>query len=150
MSTGVTPPELSCKGVYREAENGHSSPPTATLKRWLMLPERPASRRWPATGGWSLVAAGINPRGREVERRAEYDQLRTTGISRQAAEKQVGADSRSAIDWDQGVRKSGRVRIHPNGRVAGNKYHVPKLHGHRARLARIEQQLEDRYLSVAE
>jgi IS30 family transposase len=148
MSTEFTSPELSRKRIYREGEK------VAFLAAYGRLQNvadaaREAGVTTMAGYRW-LVAAGINPKRRKVERRAEYDRLRTTGISRQAAAKQVGVHIRSAIDWDQGVRKSGAVRIHPSGRVAGYKYDVPKLHERRARLTRIEQQLHARYLSLVE
>jgi hypothetical protein len=108
-STLFTPLELCCKRTYREGE------------KVLFL------------------AADINPRSRVIERRAEYDRLRTTLISPQATAKQVGVHIRPAINWNQGVRKFGRERIHVNGRVARYKYDVPKLHERRAHLARIDR-----------
>ena len=148
MTTSVTPPERPRKRVYREAET------LAFLAAYDRLDNvadaaheagvtTMAGYRW-------LVAANINPRRREVERRAEFDRLRTMGVTRTAAASRVGVHIRTAIDWDHGIRKAGGYRIRPDGRVMGYNYAVPPLHQRRAHLAKVEQQLDPRYLSLAE
>lgn len=148
MSTEFSPPELSSEKVSGEGGK------VAFLAAYDRLEKvTDAAREVGVTtmvGHRWLVVADINPRRREVERHAEYDRLGSTGISRQAAAKQVGVHIRLAIDWNQGDRKSGRVRIHPNGRVGGYKCDVPKLHERRARLAGIGHQLRARCLSLLE
>ena len=65
--------------------------------------------------GWAR-AAGIRGRGKSGTaghpRRAEYVQLRASGVSRRAAAVQVGVHLRTAEDWDRGWLKQGHVRVH--------------------------------------
>ena len=97
-----------------------------------------------------MVEVGVNPRRRLIERRAEFDTLRASGISRKGAAKQVGVHIRTAIDWDLGMRRSKGARIDSTGRIMGYNKDVTTLNLRQARLAAIEQQLDPRFLSLPE
>lgn len=97
-----------------------------------------------------LVEAGINPRRRGLERRAEFDRLRSTGTSRKDAARQVGVHIRTAIDWDLGMRRSNGLRLNADDRAMGYNREVITYDNRRTRLAAIEQQLDPRYLSLSE
>lgn len=97
-----------------------------------------------------MVEAGINPRRRELERRAVFDRLRAARTSPKDAARQVGVHVRTAIDWDLGMRRSNGLRIDSGGRILGYNKDVTTLNNRRARLAAIEQQLDPRFLSLSE
>ena len=69
--------------------------------------------------GWARKA-GVRGRGKPGTGghpgRAEYDRLRAAGVRRRDAAAQVGVHERTAQDWDQGIRKIGNSRLHPDGR----------------------------------
>jgi IS30 family transposase len=97
-----------------------------------------------------MVEAGINPRRRGIERRAKFDQLRTSGTSRKDTAREVGVHLRTAIDWDLGMRRSNGLRIDSDDRAMGYNKDVTTHDNRRARLAAIEQQLDARFLSLSE
>ncbi len=66
--------------------------------------------------GWARQA-GVRGRGGGVHpRRGEYHQLRAAGWLRVQAASRVGINVRTAKDWDYGVKRSGNVRVYPDGR----------------------------------
>ncbi|MFD8692550.1 transposase [Streptomyces sp. NPDC059651] len=94
-----------------------------------------------------------------MPRREEFRRLRAQGLTRAEAAKQVGADKRSAQDWDKDVTIVRRGRLHPDGRLVS--YPDPKLSSvNTARtvktingtvdLDRIEKVIHSRYLSLVE
>ncbi len=66
-------------------------------------------------------ARSVNPR-REV-----FLRLRAAGLTRAEARASVGADNRSATDWDKGITIINRGRIYPDGRVV--RYPASTLSG---------------------
>lgn len=60
--------------------------------------------------------AGLNTSPPRGQKREEFLRLRAAGKSRKEAASIVGAHERTAEDWDHGVRRSGNVRIYPDGR----------------------------------
>ena len=146
MST--TPIDPPLKSPYREAEKASFFAAYDRLEsvgdaaRELGLHPQ-ACYRW-------MVEAGINPRRRGLERRAEFDRLRATGTSRKDAARHVGVHIRTAIDWDLGMRRSNGFRIDSGDRAMGYNKEVITYDNRRARLTAIEQQLDARYLSLSE
>jgi len=97
-----------------------------------------------------MVEAGINPRRRGFERRAEFDRLRAAGTSRTDAARHVGVHIRTAIEWDNGMRRSNGLRLDHDGRIVGYNKNVTTLKSRRAGLAAVDQQLDPCYLLLAE
>ena len=56
-------------------------------------------------------------------RREEFLRLRAAGLTRAEARARVGADNRSATDWDKGITIINRGRVYPDGRVV--RYPLP-------------------------
>ena len=91
-------------------------------------------------------------------RREEFLRLRAAGLSRAEARQRVGADARSATDWDKGITIINRGRVYPDGRVV--RYPEPIMNGvpeRRTRaiggsvdLNKIEKIIDSRYLSLLE
>ena len=92
-------------------------------------------------------------------RREEFLRLRAAGFTRAQARTRVGADARSATDWDKGITIINRGRIYPDGRVV--RYPESIMPGvkpaRRARpiggsveLDRVEKIIDRRYLSLIE
>ena len=52
-----------------------------------------------------------------VPRRDEFLRLRAEGLTQAEARARVGADARSATDWDRGITIINRGRIYPDGRI---------------------------------
>ena len=99
-------------------------------------------------GRWARAAGLRSNRHRAGHpRRAEYDQLRRSGASRQAAAAAVGVHVRTAQDWDKGIRKTRSSRLHPDGRRIDytlgviTQQPVPPS---------LEAELHPRFLSLAE
>ena len=89
--------------------------------------------------------------------REEFLCLRGEGKTRSEAAVAVRADARSAIDWDKGIKIIHRGRVYPDGRVV--RYLDPKLSdmtetvtavGGKVSVARVEQVIDSRYLSIIE
>src|SRR6201999_1355769 len=57
------------------------------------------------------------------QRREAFLRLRSQGLTRAEARIRVGADNRSATDWDKGITIINRGRIYPDGRVV--RYPLP-------------------------
>ena len=73
---------------------------------------RPTAYAWARKAGISTSEARkVNPR------REEFLRLRAAGLTRVEARARVGADARSATDWDKGITIINRGRVYPDGRV---------------------------------
>jgi transposase-like protein len=73
---------------------------------------RPTAYAWARKAGISTSEARkVNPR------REEFLRLRAAGLTRVEARARVGADARSATDWDKGITIINRGRVYPAGRV---------------------------------
>ncbi|MBB5866693.1 hypothetical protein F4553_000072 [Allocatelliglobosispora scoriae] len=92
-------------------------------------------------------------------RRERFLQLRAEGLTRAQAAERVGADKRSAADWDKGITIIHRGRVYPDGRVV--RYPDPILTdakpqrkaaaiGGKVDLNRVEKVIHPRYLSLLE
>jgi transposase, IS30 family len=100
--------------------------------------------------------------GKDVsDQRVEFLRLRSEGVSRRDAAEQVGVDTRSAQDWDKGIRQFYGGRVYPDGRVV--KYRSAEIlanvknprtaYGHndnRGTLERLERSISPRFLSLTE
>ncbi len=109
---------------------------------------------------WAYKAGIRTSQARKVNpRREEFLRLRAEGLSRAEARARVGADARSALDWDKGITIINRGRIYPDGRVV--RYPEKTLKGvtpqRRMRaiggsvdLNKVEKIIDPRYLSLVE
>ena len=99
--------------------------------------------------------------GRSVDaQRDEFLKLRAGGLSRADAAERVGADKRSAQDWDRGIRQFYGGRVYPDGRVVSYPYaeriakvkrpRTTYLVSDRAELAGLERPISERFLSLEE
>lgn len=112
---------------------------------------RPTAYAWARKAGiYTSEARKVNPR------REEFLRLRAEGLTRREAAAKVGADPRSATDWDKGIQIIHYGRIYPDGRVV--RYPDPRLSGVKPRtiraiggrvdLEKVEQVIHGRYLSL--
>jgi IS30 family transposase len=109
---------------------------------------------------WAHKAGIFTSEARKVNpRREEFLRLRAAGATRSEARKQVGADARSATDWDKGITIINRGRIYPDGRVV--HYPESKMAGMKPKrrsraiggsvdLDLVEKVIHPRYLSLVE
>ena len=107
---------------------------------------------------WAHQAGIFTSEARKVNpRREKFLQLRAEGLTRSEAAAVVRADPRSAADWDKGITIIHRGRVYPDGRVV--RYPEPKLPdvpsqqtaiGGKVSLARVEQVIHPRYVSLLE
>lgn len=109
---------------------------------------------------WAYQAGIRTSEARKVNpRKEEFLRLRAQGLTRAQARARVGADARSATDWDKGITIINRGRIYPDGRVV--RYPDPILTGVNAQrkmraiggsvdLDKIEMVIDARYLSLVE
>lgn len=112
---------------------------------------------------WAHKAGIRTSEARKVNpRREEFLRLRSQGLTRAEARARVGADVRSATDWDKGITIINRGRIYPDGRVV----HYPpptgstlsgvtpprtgRAIGGRVDLDRVEKVINARYVSLLE
>ena len=114
----------------------------------------------PTAYAWARKAGLFTTEARKVSpRRDEFLRLRVGGLTRGEAAAGVGADSRSAADWDKGITIIHRGRVYPDGRVV--RYPEPTMTGMKlARTARaiggqvdldhVEKIVHPRYLSLLE
>ena len=112
---------------------------------------RPTAYAWARKAGISTgEARRVNPR------RDEFLRLRAAGLTRAQARTAVGADARSATDWDKGITIIKRGRIYPDGRVVrypeSNNGTVPERRsraiGGAVDLNIVGKIIHPRYLSV--
>lgn len=124
----------------------------STVARELGI-ARPTAYAWACKAGISTSEARkVNPR------REEFLRLRAAGFTRAQARKQVGADVRSATDWDKGITIINRGRVYPDGRVVRyperNNGGVPERRsraiGGSVDLDVVEKIIHPRYLSLVE
>lgn len=124
----------------------------STVARELGI-HRPTAYAWARKAGISTSAARrVNPR------REEFLRLRAAGLTRAQARSRVGADARSATDWDKGITIIGRGRIYPDGRTVRypkqNNGNVPKRRsraiGGSVDLNAVEKVIHSRYVSLLE
>ena len=112
---------------------------------------------------WAYKAGIRTSEARRVNpRRDEFLRLRAAGLTRAEARERVGADKRSATDWDKGITIINRGRVYPDGRVV--RYPLPepstlagvtsprtaRAIGGRVDLDRVEKLIDPRYLSLLE
>jgi IS30 family transposase len=109
---------------------------------------------------WAHQAGIFTSEARRVNpRREEFLRLRAEGMTRAEARVRVGADKRSATDWDKGITIIHRGRVYADGRVV--RYPAPKLSGvkttrttttigGRADLDRVEKIIHPRFLGLLE
>ena len=108
---------------------------------------------------WAYKAGIRTSRARQVNpRREEFLRLRGQGLTRAEARAQVGADARSATDWDKGITIINRGRVYPDGRVV--RYPVPMMDDVPQRRTRaiggsvdldvVEKVIHPRYLGLLE
>jgi transposase, IS30 family len=109
---------------------------------------------------WAYKAGIRTSEVRKVNpRQEEFLCLRAEGLTRAEARARVGADHRSATDWDKGITIINRGRVYPDGRVvrypestlAGVKpARTARAIGGRVDLDRVEKVIHARYLSLIE
>lgn len=108
---------------------------------------------------WAHKAGIFTSEARKTNpRREEFLRLRAAGLTRGEARQRVGADARSATDWDKGITIINRGRVYPDGRVV--RYCEPIMIGvpeRRTRavggsvdLNKVEKVIDSRYLSLVE
>ena len=144
----VYPPELKAEFLRLVRERQIIS----TVARDLGI-HRPTAYAWARKAG---VSTG--PARRVNRRREEFLRLRATGLSRAEARQRVGADARSATDWDKGITIISRGRIYPDGRVVRypkqNNRAVPERRsraiGGSVDLNAVEKVIDSRYLSLVD
>lgn len=92
-------------------------------------------------------------------RRERFLQLRAAGMTRAQAREAVGADKRSATDWDKGITIVNRGRIYPDGRRVDyplrtlermQPVRTARAIGGRIDLDHVEKVIHPRYLSLTE
>jgi len=82
------------------------------------------------------------------------------GVSRREAGGRLGIEAHQALDWDKGIRVFSKGRIYPDGRIVLYRpseilanVKSPRtawVQGERVALARVEQVIDPRYLSLLE
>lgn len=124
----------------------------STVARELGI-HKPTAYAWARKAGISTSEARrVNPR------REEFLRLRDAGLTRAEARARVGADARSATDWDKGITIISRGRIYPDGRIVRyperNNGGMPERRsraiGGSVDLNVVEKLIDPRYLSVIE
>jgi len=109
--------------------------------------------------GWAYKAGIRTSQARKVNtRRGEFLRLRGEGLTRAEARARVGADARSATDWDKGITVINRGRVYADGRVV--RYPLPMMGDVPQRRTRaiggsvdlnvVEKVIHPRYLSLIE
>lgn len=104
------------------------------------------------------VKAGLKIRRPHAGKREEFLRLRAQGVSRREATELVGVNRRTALDWDNGIKRVKNTRIYPDGRVvdynSGMTTHTTKsvqqqVTSH-SRLDAMGPQIDARFLSIGE
>lgn len=161
---------------YKWMREAGLSTPRSTQRRYSAEQKAEFFRRLAEVGNVSAVArelgfnrvscyawahrAGIFTSAYADAKRQEFLRLRQEGLSRRRAAEQLGIESHQALDWDKGIRVFSKGRIYPDGRVvfyrpaeilANVKKPRTAWHqGERIELARVEQVIDARYLSLIE
>ncbi len=152
------------------------STPRSTQRRYTPAQKAEFLRRLGEVGNVSAVArelginrvtayvwahkAGIFTAEYADARRQEFLRLRRQGVSRRAAARALGVEAHQASDWDKGIRVFSKGRVYPDGRVVLYRpeevlanVRNPRtawVQGERVPLARVEQVIHARYLSLLE
>jgi transposase-like protein len=71
-----------------------------------------------------IQKAGLARKRADQPSREDFRRLRESGHSRRDAARALGIHPTTAGEWDTGVRKTGRGRIYPDGRVVDYKQGV--------------------------
>lgn len=144
----IYPPELKEEFLRLVRERQIIS----TVARELGI-RRPTAYAWARKAGISTSEARrVNPR------REEFLRLRAAGLTRAEARARVGADARSATDWDKGITIISRGRIYPDGRIVRypeqNNGDMPERRtraiGGSVDLNIVEKVIHGRYVSLLE
>ena len=107
--------------------------------------------------GW-IQKAGLARKRVDQPSREDFRRLREAGQSRRDAARALGIHPTTAGEWDTGVRKTGKGRVYPDGRVVDYKQGVSSFDtpsGQPARtaspgLAALQKAIAPRYLSLQE
>jgi IS30 family transposase len=152
------------------------STPRSTQRRYTDAQKAEFLRRLGEAGNVSAVArelglnrvtcyvwahkAGIFTAEYSDAKRQEFLRLRREGVSRLAAARELGIEAHQASDWDKGIRVFSKGRIYPDGKVVLYRpeevlanVRNPRtawVQGERVPLARVEQVIDGRYLSLLE
>ena len=152
------------------------STPRSTQRRYTDAQKAEFLRRLATTKNVSAVArelglnrvtcyvwahkAGIFTAEYSDAKRQEFLRLRREGTSRRAAALALGVEAHQASDWDKGIRVFSKGRIYPDGKVVLYRpeeiltnVRNPRtawIQGERVPLARVEQVIDSRYLSLLE
>ena len=104
--------------------------------------------------------AGIFPAEYADAKRQDFLRLRSGGLSRREAAARLGIEGHQASDWDRGIRLFSKGRVYPDGKVVlyrpaeilanVKNPRTAWVQGERVPLARIEQVINSRYLSLIE
>jgi transposase, IS30 family len=161
---------------YRWMKRAGLSTPRSTQRRYSAAEKAAFFRRLAQVPNVSAVArelgfnrvtcyvwahkAGIFTAEYADAKRQEFLRLRREGVSRRAAARALGVEAHQAADWDNGVRVFSKGRIYPDGRVVLYRpeevlanVRNPRtawVQGERVPLARVEQVIDARYLSLLE
>jgi IS30 family transposase len=104
--------------------------------------------------------AGIFPAQYADAKRQEFLRLRREGLSRREAAARLGIEGHQASDWDKGIRVFSKGRVYPDGKVVlyrpaeilanVKNRRMAWVQGERVPLAKVEQVINPRYLSLLE
>jgi IS30 family transposase len=105
-----------------------------------------------------IQKAGLARKRADQPSREDFRRLREAGRSRRDAARALGIHPTTASEWDTGVRKTGKGRIYPDGRVVDYKQGVSSVDtpsGQPVRtaspgLAALQKVIDPRYLSLQE
>lgn len=161
---------------YRWMKQAGLSTPRSTQRTYTAEDKAEFFRRLAVSGNVSAVArelgfnrvtcyawahkAGIFTGAYADAKRQEFLQLRQEGLSRRDAAARLGIEAHQALDWDKGIRVFSKGRVYPDGRVVLYRpeevlanVKSPRttwVQGERVALARVEQIIDARYLSLLE
>jgi len=161
---------------YQWMKQAGLSTPRSTQRKYTAAEKGEFFKRLERTGNVSAVArelglnrvscyvwahkAGIFTAAYSDAKRQEFLRLRREGISRREVAGQLGIEAHQALDWDKGIRVFSKGRIYPDGRIVlyrpaeilanVKNPRTAWVQGERVALARIEQVIDSRYLSLLE
>ncbi|PFG33921.1 IS30 family transposase [Sanguibacter antarcticus] len=171
LAAGVSPDR-----GYRWMKQAGLSTPRSTQRKHTPEDKAEFFRRLAVSGNVSAVArelgfnrvtcyawahkAGIFTGAYADAKRQGFLKLRREGMSRRDAAARLGVESHQALDWDKGIRVFSKGRIYPDGRVVLYRpeevlanVKSPRtawVQGERIPIARVEQVIDARYLSLLE
>lgn len=161
---------------YQWMKQAGLSTPRSTQRKYTAAEKAEFFKRLAEVGNVSAVArelglnrvscyvwapkAGIFMAAYSDAKRQEFLRLRREGVSRREAAGRLGIEAHQALDWDNGIRVFSKGRIYPDGRIvlyrpAEIRANVKNprtawVQGERVALARVEQIIDPRYLSLLE